>query len=76
MKYGVWTTYATAGQSYQQVLACSMPGRQLHCAVPIRSSLLDARLSFWELLPAEFRQDCVITLGDLGNAEVDHIYFT
>jgi hypothetical protein len=71
MKYGVGTTYATAGQSYQQVLACSMPGRQIHSA-----SLLDARLSFWELLPAEFRQDCVITLGDLGNAEVDHIYFT
>ena len=30
----------------------------------------------WELLPANFRQGCVITLGDLGSAEVDHVFQT
>ena len=28
----------------------------------------------WELLPANFRRGCVITLGDLGNAQVDDIF--
>ena len=28
----------------------------------------------WELLPANFRRGCVVTMGDLGNAEVDEIF--
>ena len=28
----------------------------------------------WELLPDNLRQGCVITMGDLGNAEVDQIF--
>jgi hypothetical protein len=28
----------------------------------------------WELLPAKFRRGCVVTMGDLGNAQVDDIF--
>ncbi len=28
----------------------------------------------WELLPANFRRGCVVTMGDLGNTEVDEIF--